>query len=62
MQVVVGQKDTIIGASVISDFAAELINIFSLALKHKITASKLKKSFFIHPTLSEIIPLSLSES
>jgi dihydrolipoamide dehydrogenase len=62
IQLIVGQRDMIIGAAIISDFAAELINIFSLVLKHKITITKLKKSFFIHPTFSEIISLFLSEN
>jgi len=56
MQVIVGEEDRIIGASIISNAAAELINIFSYAIQNNLTADSFKKCFFIHPTLSEIIP------
>jgi dihydrolipoamide dehydrogenase len=61
IQVIVNKRDRIIGASVISNAASELISIFSLVIKNKLKAKDLKKSFFIHPTLSEIIPLFLRE-
>lgn len=62
MQLIVSQGDRIIGASIISNFAAELIAIFSLAIRAKIKIVDLKKNIFIHPTLSEIIPAVLRES
>ncbi|MFA5007734.1 MAG: NAD(P)/FAD-dependent oxidoreductase [Candidatus Omnitrophota bacterium] len=56
MQVIVGEEDKIIGASIISNQAAELINIFSYAIQNNLTTNSFKKCFFIHPTISEIIP------
>lgn len=61
IQLIVDQKDRIRGAGIISNFAAELINIFSLAIKNNLTTKDFKKSLFIHPTLSEIIGLLLRE-
>ncbi|MFH1768920.1 MAG: NAD(P)/FAD-dependent oxidoreductase [Candidatus Omnitrophota bacterium] len=55
IQVLFDKDDTIIGASVISQLAAELIGLFSFAIRQKTTISQLKKMLFIHPTLSEII-------
>ncbi|MCP4652470.1 MAG: NAD(P)/FAD-dependent oxidoreductase [Candidatus Omnitrophica bacterium] len=62
IQVIVDEEDTIIGAVIISNLAAELINIFSLCVKNKLTLENLKGCVFVHPTLSEIIPLILKES
>ncbi|MDD4955478.1 MAG: NAD(P)/FAD-dependent oxidoreductase [Candidatus Omnitrophica bacterium] len=56
LQVIVGEGDRIIGASIISNSAAELVNIFSYAIQNDLTAETFKKCFFIHPTISEIIP------
>lgn len=56
MQVLVGEGDRIMGASIISNQAAELINIFSYAMQNSLTVDSFKKCFFIHPTISEIIP------
>jgi len=56
MQVLVGEDDKILGASIISNQAAELINVFSYAICNNLNTNSFKKCFFIHPTLSEIIP------
>ncbi|MFH1771364.1 MAG: NAD(P)/FAD-dependent oxidoreductase [Candidatus Omnitrophota bacterium] len=57
IQLIVGQDDRIIGSGIISNHAAELINFFSLAISSNLRLEDLKKCVFIHPTLSEIIPL-----
>jgi len=62
VQVLVDEKNRIIGAGMISQRAGELINIFSLCIRNSLTLDKLKKCHFIHPTLSEIIPLFLNLS
>ena len=59
LQVVAGEDDAIIGAGIISNHAAELISLFSLCIKNKLSLADLKKCVFVHPTLSEIIPLLL---
>ncbi|MCK5393648.1 MAG: hypothetical protein KAI91_04860 [Candidatus Omnitrophica bacterium] len=41
----------------ISNLAGELISLFSLSINNKLKLADLKKCLFIHPTLSEIIPL-----
>ena len=56
MQVVLGEDDTLLGAAIISNKASELISVFSLAIRKKLKLSDLQSCFFIHPTLSEIIP------
>lgn len=61
MQVLVDQEDRIIGAGIISFFAAELISIFSQAIRNNLKAETLKNCIFIHPTLSEVIPALLNE-
>ncbi len=63
IKIIIDDKDQIIGAGIISQSAAELINIISLCIRNNLTLSDLQKCVFIHPTLSEIITLLLgSES
>jgi dihydrolipoamide dehydrogenase len=61
IKVYLDENNCILGASIISHYAAELINLFSLAIKNHLTLENLAKLTFIHPTLSEIIPLLLKE-
>ncbi|MDD5070609.1 MAG: NAD(P)/FAD-dependent oxidoreductase [Candidatus Omnitrophica bacterium] len=61
VKVLVDDDNRILGAGIISNSASELISIFSIALKCKLTLSDISKNIFIHPTLSEIIPLFLKE-
>lgn len=61
IQLIIGEGDMIIGASVISKHAAEFISILSLCVRNKLTLGSLKKCSFIHPTLSEISALVLKE-
>jgi dihydrolipoamide dehydrogenase len=61
IQLIVDQKDIIIGAAIISNFAAELINLLALMIRQKVTLSSFKHCHFIHPTLSEMIPLLLKD-
>jgi len=57
IEIVLDSQEKIIGAGIISHLAGELINTFSLCLNSNLTLGDLKKCVFIHPTLSEIIPL-----
>ncbi len=57
IEIVLDENDYIIGAGIISNFAGELISLFSLSIKNKLKLADVKKCLFIHPTLSEIIPL-----
>ncbi|MCF7907765.1 MAG: NAD(P)/FAD-dependent oxidoreductase [Candidatus Omnitrophica bacterium] len=57
MKVLIDDQGKIIGAGIISKHAGELISIFSLCIKNQLNLNDLKKCLFIHPTLSEIIPL-----
>ncbi len=59
IQVLVDQEQKIIGAGIISKSAGELISLFSLCIKNNLKLNDLKNNIFIHPTLSEIIPLML---
>jgi dihydrolipoamide dehydrogenase len=56
IKVIIDEKDQLLGATIISNLASELISIFSLGIRHKLTLEQLKDTIFIHPTLSEIIP------
>lgn len=56
IEIVADDKDKIIGASIISALACELISIFSFAIKNSMSLESLRKCRFIHPTLSEILP------
>lgn len=60
IEVLTGQGNRIIGAGIISQTAGELISLFSLCVKNNLKLADLKKCLFIHPTLSEIIPLLLN--
>ncbi len=56
IKVLIDKKDRIIGASIISCNASELISIFSLAIKEEIKRKNIGDLVLIHPTISEIIP------
>jgi len=56
IKVWIDKKDRIIGASIISCNASELISIFSLAIKEEIKRKNIGDLVLIHPTISEIIP------
>ena len=62
IKIIFDENDRIIGAGIISQSAAELINMLSLAIKNNLKLADLKKCVFIHPTLSEIIPLLLNSA
>lgn len=57
IKVIVDDQEKILGAGIISKYAGELISIFSLCIKNELKLGDLKKCLFVHPTLSEIIPL-----
>lgn len=62
IQIFIDDRDTIIGAGIISNYASELISIFSLCIRNNLKSNDLKKCVFPHPTLSEIIPLLLRQT
>jgi len=55
IKLIFDEQERIIGAGIISELAAELINMLSLCIKNNLKLSDIKKCQFIHPTLSEII-------
>ncbi|MBU1122920.1 MAG: NAD(P)/FAD-dependent oxidoreductase [Candidatus Omnitrophica bacterium] len=61
IEIVMNLKNKIIGAGIISNSACELISLFSYCIKNNMSLDSLEKCTFIHPTLSEIIPLLAKE-
>lgn len=59
LEVLMDEEDRIIGAGVISQAAGEIISLFTLGIKNNLKVDDLRKCLFVHPTLSEIIPLAL---
>lgn len=51
----------ILGASIISNYAAELINYMSFFIRNHIRVDQIKDTMFIHPTMSEIVSLMLAQ-
>jgi pyruvate/2-oxoglutarate dehydrogenase complex dihydrolipoamide dehydrogenase (E3) component len=49
------RKKLILGASILGLEAAELVNLFSVIIKNKISIPDLKKTVMAHPSLSEIV-------
>ena len=49
------RKKMILGASIFGLEATELVNLFSVIIKNKISVPDLKKTIFAHPSLSEIV-------
>lgn len=49
------ESNKILGAQIIGPHATELIHIFSVALKSKMTVKDLSEVMFAHPTLGEIV-------
>jgi len=55
IKVLLSEKgDTLLGVQIISNYAADLINIFSLCLRENLPLEALKESLFIHPTMAEV--------
>ena len=48
-------KDRILGAHLIGHGGDEIIHLFSLAMRHEISATKLKEQFIVYPTYSSDI-------
>ncbi len=61
-KIIMDEKGIIVGASIISKIAAELINLFVLCVRSNLSIDVLKKSVFIHPTLSEILSFMAEEA
>lgn len=53
--IVEAKSGRILGASIIGLEATELVNIFSIMIKNKLTVKDLRKTIFAHPSISEII-------
>ena len=62
VEIVIDDKDKVIGAGVISRFAAELIAFFTLCIRTGSTVQDLRKCVLVHPSIAEIVPLLLRES
>jgi glutathione reductase (NADPH) len=61
MQIIIDDNGVILGADIISEKAAELIALVSVAIAGKMNVRQLKDCLLVHPTLSEIIPLMLRD-
>ncbi|MCX5777956.1 MAG: NAD(P)/FAD-dependent oxidoreductase [Elusimicrobia bacterium] len=46
---------TVLGGTIIGKSAEELISVLSIAVRHKLTVTDLKRELFFHPSLSESI-------
>jgi dihydrolipoamide dehydrogenase len=55
VQIVSDPSGLVLGAQIIGPHATELIHIFSIALKAKMSLKELASVVFAHPTLSEVI-------
>lgn len=55
IKVLYDDDDYVLGAHIVSKYAAELIGYFSLAIKQKITVSELAEMLYLHPSVAEII-------
>lgn len=55
LEIVADANGVIIGAGIISSVAAEIIGIFALAVRFRLTVQQVGEMTFIHPTISEII-------
>lgn len=53
--IVDADSDLILGAALIHIDAQEVINLVALAMRHKITASKLRDTIYIHPSSTEAL-------
>lgn len=61
IQVIVGEDDRILGAGIISNFAADLANALSICIRTKLKASDLGDAVLIHPVISEILSLVMHQ-
>ena len=55
IKILVDEEGKILGATIISHLASEIINIFALAIKANLSCKDLKKVIPPHPTISEIV-------
>lgn len=59
VEILADDHNNIIGAGIISQAAGELISLFAVCIKNNLKINDLEKCLFVHPTLSEIMPLVL---
>lgn len=55
IKILYDEHGKVLGAHILSRFAAELIGYFTLAIQGEIPINKLKNTLFLHPTIAEII-------
>ena len=55
VKVITDENDVIIGASIVGEHASDMISLLTAAVSFGITAEKLSKIIFPHPTMSEAI-------
>ncbi|MBN2484089.1 MAG: NAD(P)/FAD-dependent oxidoreductase [Candidatus Omnitrophica bacterium] len=62
LKILIDEKGALLGATLLSRGACELISIFAYAIRNRMSIDSLKKSVFMHPTIAEIITKLTLES
>lgn len=52
---------TILGCTIYGVGGDEIINMLALAIQHKLTVEQVRRTVFVHPTVSELIPWILAD-
>lgn len=61
VKIVILSDGTIIGATIVGASASDLISIFTLAIKNKMTAKEMSDLIYVHPSFSEVLQVALEK-
>ena len=59
IKILIDKDQRIIGGAIISKSAGEMISIIALCVKSGLKSDDLRKLILVHPTLSEVVPLTI---
>jgi dihydrolipoamide dehydrogenase len=61
IKIVILDDGTILGATIVGASASDLISVFTLAIKNKMTAKEMSDLVYVHPSFSEVLQVALEK-
>jgi dihydrolipoamide dehydrogenase len=61
VKIIILEDGTILGATIVGAAASDLISLFTLAIKNKMTAKEMSDLVYVHPSFSEVLQVALEK-
>ena len=61
VKIVILDDGRILGATIVGAAASDLISVFTLAIKNKMTAKEVSDLVYVHPSFSEVLQVALEK-